>query len=219
MNTATAGSTAGEQRRTVAKHRLGAKGGVVRGDMSLPLGCNAAEGRHGVEATGLNATVEEDDEDQEDGDQFEVDGSTITANRHTVTRAGRGLKVSSTGCGGSARLVAVGEGCTAITTVTPAAVPHIEVNRGWDQTTAAALVGRRVAGRDEVPDALKNGVGTCLDEACDAFRKSIRRAVLNYVLLDAGQRHRLGAFLEVTRDRRPCSTLQAFRAYHRSVVH
>lgn len=45
----------------------------------------------------------------------------------------------------------------------------------------------------EVPDVLRAGVSECLDEACKAFRRSVRRAILNYVLLDAGQRHRLGA--------------------------
>lgn len=44
----------------------------------------------------------------------------------------------------------------------------------------------------EVPDALVEGINVCLEEACDTFRRSIRRAVLNYVLLDKGQRVRLG---------------------------
>lgn len=45
----------------------------------------------------------------------------------------------------------------------------------------------------EIPEALAEGVDICLEEACDTFRRSIRRAVLNYVLLDKGQRVRLGA--------------------------
>lgn len=45
----------------------------------------------------------------------------------------------------------------------------------------------------EIPEALAEGVDVCLEEACDMFRRSIRRAVLNYVLLDKGQRVRLGA--------------------------
>lgn len=45
----------------------------------------------------------------------------------------------------------------------------------------------------QIPEELKEGMQRCLDEACEVFRWSIRRSVLNYVLLDAGQRKRLGA--------------------------
>ncbi|CAB1120679.1 unnamed protein product [Ectocarpus sp. CCAP 1310/34] len=44
----------------------------------------------------------------------------------------------------------------------------------------------------ELPGGWKAGVEARLEETCESFRSSIRRAVLNYVLLDAGQRDRLG---------------------------
>ncbi|CAM9985812.1 unnamed protein product [Scytosiphon promiscuus] len=58
--------------------------------------------------------------------------------------------------------------------------------------TARRLGVKAPSGMPDVPERLKAGVESRLEEACDAFRGSIRRAVLNYVLLDAGQRNRLG---------------------------
>lgn len=47
----------------------------------------------------------------------------------------------------------------------------------------------------QIPEELKEVMQRCLDEACEVFQWSIRRSVLNYVLLDAGQRKRLGTSL------------------------
>lgn len=68
-------------------------------------------------------------------------------------------------------------------------------------TTTASAAAKRKGARvfidgavalPEIPEALKAGVESRLEETCCAFRTSIRRAVLNYVLLDARQRDRLG---------------------------
>lgn len=55
--------------------------------------------------------------------------------------------------------------------------------------------GTRTGGQEQevhVPEGLREGVNNCLEGACEAFQRSVRRAILNYVLLDAGQRERLG---------------------------
>lgn len=45
----------------------------------------------------------------------------------------------------------------------------------------------------ELPEKWKDGVEGCLKEASKEFQRSIRRSILNYVLLDPGQQERLGA--------------------------
>lgn len=91
-----------------------------------------------------------------------------------------------------ARLTAVngGAGKTRVTATTGAAA--VGVACAWTPRRARASRPELSLTEMEIPDVLRAGVSQCLDEACVAFCRSVRRAVLNYVLLDAGQRHRLG---------------------------
>lgn len=70
------------------------------------------------------------------------------------------------------------------------AVRAVAVPQGASAASAASA--EAVTRRLVVPKRLRAGIDSCLEEACVTFRRSIRRSVLNYALLDAGQRNRLG---------------------------
>lgn len=169
---------------------------------------------------------ENDDDSDEDQDVFEVGGAAPSPPPGPAPAAGYGQRgqtnlgtngPSGEVTGAAAGAINAGNGGGGATFTPQAAMSPTAstVQRMGGQTpqrveagsgVMAVVTDRGVAagegtGMPEVPQGLKAGVETRLEEACDAFRGSIRRAVLNYVLLDAGQRDRLGAENRTTQER------------------
>lgn len=164
-------------------------------------------GRTGRSAAGTESTAAGDgaqvdpEEDEEDGDKFEVNdppgspglaGSTMRLRRELeperASERGRGDAVVVVGGEAAASL-------PASLTPTPTRTRVPVAKRREAQGAALGGGGRRevaAMGMSEIPDRYKEEVKARLCETCDAFETSIRRAVLNYVLLDPGQRDRLG---------------------------
>ena len=189
------------------------EGSSCSGDSSGPEDAGDAAGTESAAAAAAGEGAEDGEdaeEGEEDQDKFEVTATPGRSPRlagSTVTRVGQGSDLSRAGdggCGGGASAVVGGEH-PASPTATPAAATPAENNAGATtrrqegQAAAGAGVGGAVAaaaaaaaGMPEIPDCFRPGVESRLGETCAAFQTSIRRAVLNYVLLDAGQRDRLG---------------------------
>lgn len=147
---------------------------------------------------GTAADIEEELEDGEEEDQFEVDGPPNDSRGRVFSSASRAATRSrNLGGGGTTAGVVVGDEIPATTglAATPIDPPVATAKRKGARVPADKTGGVGGAlGLPQVPDKLKVGVESRLEETCDAFRTSIRRAVLNYVLLDAGQRDRLGTY-------------------------
>lgn len=153
-----------------------------------------------IPGTGPPATEDlSEDEADEDGDHFDADNPPGPSRLTGVHKSERFEIPKTTGVG-DANPAGHGEGGEHASTTggfhadkrvdTPSinsARPGVVAGHGRKVRAASTL--ERI---EAVPEGLKEGVQSCLDEACDAFRMSIRRAVLNYVLLDAKQRNRLG---------------------------
>lgn len=161
-------------------------------------GAPRAEGAAATAEEGPGADPEEDEEDGEDGDKFEVDGPPNSPHLAGSTlRAGQGLGpprgASDGGRGGASAVIFDGEAVAPRTNSAAAAIPTIPTAAAQGKAGARAATREAAAvGMPEVPDRFRAGVEFRLGETCDAFQTSIRRAVLNYVLLDPGQRNRLG---------------------------
>lgn len=117
-----------------------------------------------------------------------------------AANAGRCLEFSSNlnrgrrsaGCGAARGYSAVDERRVANSTKVPATSDKVDAHIGERRSTEAVAAKRAAARQLGLPEGLRAGVASCLEDVCVTFRRSIRRAVLNYALLDAGQRNRLG---------------------------
>ncbi|CBJ27106.1 similar to Dynein heavy chain 3, axonemal (Axonemal beta dynein heavy chain 3) (Ciliary dynein heavy chain 3) [Ectocarpus siliculosus] len=182
--------------------------GIGGGRYSRP-GCKdvGGTGTENIPAKDAQEGGEGEEEEGEEGDVFEVhvEGPAPVAKtaQHkvpylAVTSGGDQPPQSpTTNSGGGRGVVGGGSVFTSRVDGTPRATAF---NRAANTAKRPrARTPRGVAGpgpgearMPEVPDGWKAGVEACLEETCEAFRASIRRAVLNYVVLDAGQRDRLG---------------------------
>lgn len=183
-------------------------GGVGGGRHNRPGGKDEeGTGTENIPAKDAQEGGEGEEEEGEEGDLFEVhvegpapaaktarpqvpplavtsSRDQIPQSRRTNSGGGRGV-----GSGGSLFRNRV-DGAPGATALNRAA----NTSKRWRARTPGGVVGPGPGVRmPKVPDGWKAGVETRLEETCEAFRASIRRAVLNYVLLDAGQRDRLGA--------------------------
>lgn len=185
--------------------RGGSRESRYSGDSSSVEDAEKAAGhRPGIIAGGAEGN---DPEDEEGEDKFEVPAAPNNSAhlaRPTTRRVGQDSVAPSRASHdghGDGSVVVEGKAVasqTASLAATPkqAATVAADKQQG-EQVTArgVAAVGTAAAegGMPEIPDRFRAGVVSRLAETCDAFQTSIRRAVLNYVLLDAGQRDRLGA--------------------------
>lgn len=130
-----------------------------------------------------------DEGEGEAGDWFEINRS---PNSSPVPGAVTGQCSEAPGAANGCSVAAAGGARPA--PATDAAVPAGRRGEARRRIEAARVsaTSAAAAGMPDVPDGLKDGVESCLEEACAAFQTSIRRAVLNYILLDRGQRDRVG---------------------------
>eukprot|EP00903_Cladosiphon_okamuranus_P012758 g11926.t1 len=173
----------------------GGKSGIRTG--RSPAGTESAAVPQGAEATD-----DDPEEDEEGEDKFEVGAAPSSGHLagSTMMCAVQGLEPARVSGGGGGTLVGVGvDGeIVASPTKSPAAastdktVIDAAKRQARHVTQGAGPGAVAAAGMPEIPDRFKAGMEARLGETCDAFQTSIRRAVLNYVLLDAGQRGRLG---------------------------
>lgn len=154
-------------------------------------------------AVGEGAEARDDDpeEDEEGEDKFEASAAPSSAHLagSIMMRAGQGSEPTRASGGGGGTLVGVDGETEVSPTMSSAATSTdktaVDVAKRQARQVAAgagAAAMATAAGMPEIPDRFKAGVESRLGETSDAFQTSIRRAVLNYVLLDAGQRNRLG---------------------------
>lgn len=175
--------------------RAGSRTGGVAGKRAQKLA--TGEGRRSGGGEEEVEGEEGEEGEAEAGDWFEINRS---PNSSPVPGA-------VTGQGSAAQGAADGAGAAAAGGARPApaadaAVPAGQRGEARRRLEAAGVSGvsSSASGMPDVPDGLKDGVQSCLEEACAAFRTSIRRAVLNYILLDGGQRDRVG-----TSEALPCA--------------
>ncbi|CAM9159174.1 unnamed protein product, partial [Ectocarpus sp. 8 AP-2014] len=183
-------------------------GGIGGGRYSRPGGKDVGgTGTENIPAKDAQEGGEGEEEEGEEGDVFEVhvEGPAPVAKtaQHKVphlamTSGGDQPPQSPTTNSGGGRGV-VGGGSVFISRVDGAPRATAFNHAANTAKRSRARTPRGVVGpgpgearMPEVPDGWKSGVEARLEETCEAFRASIRRAVLNYVLLDAGQRDRLG---------------------------
>eukprot|EP00752_Nemacystus_decipiens_P012854 g11381.t1 len=178
-------------------------------DAGGAAGRRAGSGATAAAAEGCSAGGEgADPDDEEEGeDKFEVSaglGSPRLAGS-MATRVGQRLEPARTGGGGggrggSAPVATDGEKvappaastATATPTMKAAIVAPRRQEEGDTVKAGARARGAAAAGMPNIPERFRASLESRLGETCDAFQTSIRRAVLNYVLLDEGQRDRLG---------------------------
>lgn len=198
---AAAGIYANKRRSTANKQAMGLQAGDSRESRATCVGLGGGTGGLTPDRSGGNAPTEKsdgDDDDEEDEDRFDIDEPPSASRFPSSAHVAQGVE-SCTPRGGDDGVVGVGATnrgvlnaarTTAITMSGATTNNHKGKKRPAVTTATAGSIGEHV----EVPGVFKERVEAFLEEACSAFRGSVRRAVLNYVLLDRGQRHRLGTF-------------------------
>ncbi|CAM9601528.1 unnamed protein product, partial [Ectocarpus fasciculatus] len=186
-------------------------GGIGGGRYNRPGGKDVeGTGTENIPATNAQEGGEEEEEEEEEGEEgdlFEVNVEgpapaaktarpqvpplAVTGDRDHPPQSPKTNSGGGRGVGGGGSVFSSGvDGAPRATAFNRAA----NTAKRSRARTPREVVGRGAEGvrMPEVPDGWRAGVETRLEETCEAFRASIRRAVLNYVLLDAGQRDRLG---------------------------
>lgn len=149
----------------------------------------------GTESSATTGEGAEAEEAEGGGGKVDVGAAPSSAPRagSTTPRSGQGWEPARNSGGGGAPF-AVEKTTEEPPTASPAATrtckaAAVTLRHQEGQVTAGAGAA---AGMPGIPERFRAGVESRLGETCHAFQTSIRRAVLNYVLLDAAQRDRLG---------------------------